>query len=217
MEVIVRGQNYIEGRARVETRDTEAATAPDIRLRRGATISGRVVDAVTGNPIVNAGVTADGIDGSGRHAHQHTGSNGRYVMRGVAPGSYTIRTDPEGQARDYIQGYYEGSLTREGAKTVTVAGTEVVGDVDFQLGQGATISGRVIDAETGSPIAGMKVRARMPRGDNGSESRTDGQGNYVLKGIPDGVIEVVVEGQGYIEVRRTVTVRDGADVTGFDF
>ena len=42
-------------------------------------------------------------------------------------------------------------------------------------------------------------------------------GRYVLTGIPDGLIEVEVSGQGYIEMRKIATVRDGQDVTDFDF
>ena len=39
------------------------------------------------------------------------------------------------------------------------------------------------------------------------------------KGEPEGPspIEVVVGGRGYLEVRRAVIVRDGQDITGFDF
>ncbi len=50
-----------------------------------------------------------------------------------------------------------------------------------------------------------------------SWAATDIDGRYTLKGIPDGVVEVVVVGQGYIQMSKTVRVRDGQDVTDFDF
>lgn len=93
----------------------------------------------------------------------------------------------------------------------------MVEGIDFDLTLGATISGRVIDARTGIPITNMDVNAGLIDGDDMSWANTDGNGYYVLRGLPDGVIEVVVYGQGYIEVRRTVTIREGVDVTGFDF
>ena len=85
------------------------------------------------------------------------------------------------------------------------------------LALGASISGRVVDAATGSPIVNMEVYAELLDGDDFAWTSTDGEGRYLLRGIPDGVMEVVVRGQGYIEVRKTVTVHDGVDVTGFDF
>ena len=89
--------------------------------------------------------------------------------------------------------------------------------IDFGLTLGATISGRVTDGETGLPIAGMDVHAGVVGRDHSSWTRTDRNGEYVARGLPDGVIEVSVGGQRYIEQRKTITIRDGVDVTGFDF
>ena len=77
--------------------------------------------------------------------------------------------------------------------------------------------GRIVDASTGLPFFDMWLNARLMGGDNLSWANTDGDGRYVLRGIPGGLIEVEVGGRGYLEVRRAVTVRDGQDVTGFDF
>ena len=57
----------------------------------------------------------------------------------------------------------------------------------------------------------------MSDGDDLAWTSTDGEGRYMLRVIPEGVMAVVVHGQDYIRVRETVTVHDGMDVTGFDF
>ena len=215
MEVQVNGQGYIKERISVVTREAQVVKAPDFRLRLGTTISGRVTDGETGLPIANVDIDADPLHKAGSHSYARTDSGGRYMLEGVAPGNYTIKVRANRQG--YIQEYYNDKLHSDDANLVTIRGLEVVEGIDFDLTPGATISGRVIDAETGLPIANMEVRAGLIDGDYISWANTDGNGNYVLTALPDGVIEVVVYGQGYIEVRRTVTIREGVDVTGFDF
>jgi len=85
------------------------------------------------------------------------------------------------------------------------------------LRRGATASGRVLDGETGLPIPGMKIDARAVDGHHIAGATTDGDGSYASGGIPDGVVEVLVRGQGYVEMRKTLTISDGADVINFDF
>ena len=215
IEITTYGQGYIEERIIVSTKGLKEVTGADFGLRLGATISGRVTDVDTGLPIADVDVYADRIDGPWYRSHARTDTNGRYTLRGLDPGSYRINVRAEMQS--YIQQFYHGKLNRDDSDLVTVSGTEAVEDIDFDLKLGASISGKVTDVETGLPIADMGVHAGPVDGDHLSWSRTDGKGNYVLRGIPDGVIEVVVYGQGYIEVGRTVTVRDGVDVTDFDF
>lgn len=74
-----------------------------------------------------------------------------------------------------------------------------------------------MDASTGLPIRNMEIYAGPRDGEQLAWDNTGEDGTYVLRGMPDGLIEVVVYGQGYIEVRKTVIIRDGQDVTNFDF
>ena len=220
MEVGVRGRDYIEERVRIIKVETQVATASDIRMRRGGTISGRVIDTDTGDPLADVGVSANRVGGAGDRVHEHTGSDGRYLIRGVAPGTYVIETESEGQGEDYLQQVYDGVSDWENAELITITGREVLEAVDFRLTRGAAISGTVIDASTGQPIADMEISARQEVGDDSNQvswSNTDSSGRYILRGVPNGVIEVQVRGQGYLEAHRTVTIRDGQDVTNFDF
>lgn len=39
----------------------------------------------------------------------------------------------------------------------------------------------------------------------------------MLRGLPDGVIEIFVRGEDYVEGRMTATIREGTDIVGLDF
>ena len=183
-------------------------------LTRGATISGRVVDVDTGLPIANVRMRADD-PATRRGPRADTGPDGRYSLT-VAPGVYIVSADRV--AKGYIIENYDDTYAWEDAARFVITGTEVVEGIDFGLKRGATISGRVIDAVTGLPIVRMAVRAAPA--DGGADiswGETDIDGRYILKGIPDGVVEVFVAGQGYVRMSKTVAVRNGQNVTGVDF
>ena len=187
-------------------------TGYDFRLRIGETISGTVTDSQTGLPIQDIEVRANHADG-GSGASDRTDVNGRYTIRGLATGRYSVR--PRGEDRGYARLLYKDKLRYSDADTVTVAEGGVTG-IHFALRPAATISGKVTDAATGQGIRNMEVRALL-----GSEeleyTETDSTGEYELRGIPEAEVTVTVSGQGYVEQRRTVFVEEGQHIEGFDF
>ncbi len=188
---------------------------PSGGMTRGATISGRVVDVDTGLPIANVRMRADD-PATRRGPRADTGPDGRYSLSGLGPGVYIVSAD--GLTKGYIRENYDDEYAWEDAARFAVTGTEVVEGIDFGLKRGAIISGRVIDAVTGQPIVNMDVRAApADGGPDISWDETDIDGRYTLKGIPDGVVEVFVFGQGYVRMSKAVAVRNGQDVTGVDF
>ena len=211
-------QGYIvqDGDIRTETVGPgEELEGVDFSFKRGATISGRVTDVDTGLPITDVTIGAErDREGTG-YSDAQTGDDGRYTLGGLTPGDYVISTDRD--TKGYIRELYDDKYTWGDAARIAVTRTEEVQGIDFGLKQGATISGTVVDAESGLPIANMDVQAAQVAGDDISSSETDRDGRYTLKGIPNGVIEVFVAGQGYLQTSKTVTVRDGQHVTDFDF
>ena len=187
----------------------------DFGLELGATIAGRVVDAATGTPIPGVEIDADSTGGNRYHSYARTNSDGVFTLTGVKPGTYVIRAGRNHPT--YAQQHYDDSFESNQAEPVTVGQEESIGGIDFALRLGGTISGRVTDAETGLPIADMEVSARTAVGSQFEWTRTDTNGDYILRGVPAGIITVWVSGQGYIEVSDSVSVAEGQNITDFDF
>jgi len=86
-------------------------------------------------------------------------------------------------------------------------GAFVAGRADAQVQQGA-ITGRVTDAITGQPIVSVQVNVI---GTNVG-TQVNSQGQYTLRGVTTGAVEVRVVRVGFAEQRRTVTVTAGETV-----
>ena len=194
---------------------SEEVTGIDYSLHRGATISGRVTDVETGLPISGVKIQAEEVGEGRTRSRDDVGDDGRFTIGGLTPGVYVVTA--EGETKGYVRELYDDKHARADAALVAVTGTDAVEGIDFGLKRGATISGRVMDAGTGLPIANMDVKATLGDGDDLSWSETNIYGRYTLKGIPDGVMEVVVAGQGYLQTSKTVTIRGGQNLTGIDF
>ena len=159
-------------------------------------------------------IGANAIQGSG-NSDANTDSDGWYTIRGVAPGTYTIKAHADGEG--YVQQYYAGGHTSTNAGLVTVTGADAIKGIDLVMTRGAAIFGRITDAATGQPISGMNLSARPIGDDQMAWASTNTNGTFALRALPDGVVGVIVQGQGYLEVRKTVTIVDGEDVTDFNF
>ena len=207
---------FVSQRRTVTVIGRETVTGFDLALVQGSTISGRVTNVNTGLPIANQRVDAENVRRDyGPRTNARTDSDGRYKLLGIAPGTYSIRLCCP--SLDYIREFYDEKLTREGADLITIQGIEAVEGIDFTLKQGATISGTVRDGQTGLGIPRMSVRAGLSAFPYLSDTHTDRDGAYTLRGVPDGTIVVVVEGQGYVRQEKIAMVTNGEDIEGFDF
>ena len=103
---------------RSDTLDVEAArTTHHVRIvvPRGATLSGRVIDAATRKPLAGATIGFDALTstGMGGSGYARADDNGAYSLPGAPPGPFSIRVAREG----YTSRIVTGLLTR-GADTI---------------------------------------------------------------------------------------------------
>lgn len=159
----------------------------------GSVVSGTVTD-VGGGPIADARVTAvrSGIRELQAPADfvAITGPDGRYELT-LPPGDLRLTASHD----DYADASHSIELGKEPAT------------VDFSLVPGATIRGQVVARDSGKPVSGGLVRAEgNGRGFGGGDgfASVDEQGNFVLRGLSSGEIELSALGLGYVSETPTV-------------
>lgn len=202
---------YRTGYTRREHRlDVERNPLVRIVLERSAGLSGRVVDAATGAPV--------------------TAFRVRIVAPTLQPGeermsSYAaVWSDPGREVRDELGRW---TMDQEQVAAGSVAGIEItaagygpsivpraIASVDHgdapivvAMSAAARVTGRVVEAASGAPIANALVRRFTPRDPTGPweryseseriEARTDEHGEFVLEGLAVEPTSLFVEAAGF--------------------
>jgi protocatechuate 3,4-dioxygenase beta subunit len=134
----------------VSVGEGEAAEGVEVRLSRGVVVSGRVLEARTGRPILDATVRAElsgdeprmgmgRIGGEGADNEAATDAEGRYEIAGLAPGTWAVTASHP----DWSEA------------TTAVELKEAPVTADIRLGRGGSVGGVVLAA--GHPAAGAQV------------------------------------------------------------
>lgn len=170
-------------------------------------ITGRVLDAASGRPIVGAIVRAGRptptatpllIEPGGPPPigdAVYTNGSGAYVLRDLAKGAYTVSV----QAPGYINGAHGQQLPEGPNRPVTLEDDGRVLNADVRLWRTAGISGVITD-ETGEPVVGTEVRVlrrtfsggRIALAPAGGSTTSDDRGEYRLGALIPGDYIVVV-------------------------
>lgn len=185
------------------------ATTARVALRRGAAVSGRVVDGA-GAPVAGARVTFGGasdwsVQIDARRDGQLTGADGRFRFDAIAAGS--VRFDAHHP--DYAPAT---------SAIVTLDGATPVDDVEIVVPDGATVSGKVVD-DKGAPVASARVRIAVagagfvsgpPR-----QVFSDDGGGFTVRGLPMRGLEAAAVSD--LGASATVPIdATGGDVTGVE-
>jgi len=137
---------------------------------------GKVYDAVTNQPIEGASIALAGGPST------TTGGNGAFTITDIPPDTYEVTI----AAPDYIPQVYQAMI---------MAGvtTDVQTVYLSPSAQSTTITGRVIEAETGKAIAGATVT--VP--ETGATAKTASDGVYMISGISLLEFTVTAAATGY--------------------
>jgi protocatechuate 3,4-dioxygenase beta subunit len=140
----------------------------------GLTVSGKVTDHATGLALANIRVTY-WHDDFQRWNSDFTDIDGTYKLTGLLPGKVQIKVEPDSY---YVCIGTEFELTED------------IDNLDFSLFKRASLSGKVIDAETTQPLAGVEVTYWSDRYFIWKSDITGEDGRFTLTNLPPGIAEL---------------------------
>lgn len=143
-------------------------------------ISGTVT-AVEGGPLAGACVNVF-APGAGEQGSTQTDAAGRYLVNGLASGSYKVLFHGCDNV-EYLPEWYDNAPDEASATLVVVQDAAETSGVDAALAVGGSVSGLVTD-ESGTPLAGECVS--VGNSTTGHGVNTNADGTYRIPGLPSG-------------------------------
>jgi len=157
-------------------------------------IEGTVLDP-DGRAVTNAEVYAVAVPRVGLAAAVKSipDGDGRFVIRGLAPGTYRLQVTAPGYATQEYGAWTSGRGGSEQGSVITVAAGKASGGISIRLIGNAVISGRITGIN-GEPLLGIEVNALRNVYDatgvsllpERSSTRTNDRGEYRMAGLTPG-------------------------------
>ena len=190
----------------VTVKDAEAVERVDFTLTKGGVITGRAL-SVDNRPVIGEPVSAFTMDAKGKQTpfnppagvNYRTDDRGMFRIYGLPPGSYYIsvgRGDNRGggaaffaATRTYQRTYHPSTSDVQSAEAVAIEAGQELTDVDVRMVSVETFaaSGKVVEADTGKPVAGILLAHAVARGGrNGGQGGPGGGGPGGPGGGPGG-------------------------------
>lgn len=134
-------------------------------------------------PVKGAYVVIAGLSNTAPAKTVRTDGQGRYSLKGVAPGRYSLRVQKE------------DNTSEPNSRSLTLVNGQRLG-IDFRISKGAVVSGRVLDRDK-QPVPGVvvlamskSVRDGRVRLDEKGGDKTNDLGEYRIPYLPDGAYVV---------------------------
>ncbi len=163
-------------------------------VAQGGSITGTIRDAQTGQPLGRMDLDVFniqleqvlGIDTPGMPNDDNSAEDGSFLLEPLPAGRYYVRVDPS-LTQGYPVQYYPEVFLQSQAVSVQVRSNGVV-NLDFYLSRGHRCRGRVVDAITGAPLAGVDLDLYGADGTfvDYVDAITDLDGFFNVGPVPDG-------------------------------
>ncbi|KAA9084117.1 fibronectin type III domain-containing protein [Microbacterium radiodurans] len=230
------GSDSLTGAGRITIERGEVTGG--IALALPATQLSGIVTSPTGTPAyaeVTAHWTDPGMEWESTRTTYTNSTTGAYRLNGVPQGA-EVRLEFSGRYAGLGTQWWQGAATKDAATPITIGAEPVVANA--QLPAGIPVSGRLIDAVSGEPVAGVYVNSGAYTGPDGRfrttapapgrfDLQTQGGDRYVAAtltfDVPDAGladVEIALE-RGYV-IRGTVSAENngaalsGVSVTAYD-
>lgn len=203
----------------------------DAALSRGASISGHVEDAVSGDPLLSISVCplVDGQPIDEIEGCVLTDVEGDYEFPGLPPGTYTVRFKPgvpfgpaePGDPR-YATQFYDGATSAGSAQPLELEAGEDATGIDAQMSFGATVSG-TITGSGGVPLPSGYACTVLEDKEEERCGWANKHGEYAIQGLGAGdyVLRFGANPEGtagwlseYWDDEATAELADPLSVTG---
>ncbi len=203
-----------------ESADPVAVTAPNdtpdinAELTVGGSISGTVTEEGTGTPIQDCYVEAYNATTGNWMGNDHTDESGNYNLGALATGEYKVCFSPNDGI--HIREWYDDKPDQQSADPVAVTAPNETPGIDAELIVGGSISGRVSEKGTGTPLDDCRVYVyEAATGNYVTSESTDSSGNYNLGALATGEYKVHFDPQDEIHIDEwydNKSDQQGADI-----
>ena len=213
--------NFTSGKA-VFLSTAESVEDIDLKLSRGGVITGRISNA-DGKPVIEERISLQSVDANGapsqtagyypsNYLMYQTDDRGVYRIYGLPAGRYKVSVGvdpadgvgPSNGRTVYRQTFHPDVTDAAKATIVEISEGAESENIDIKVGRSAetyTVAGRVVDSETGQPIAGIRpTYATAPRNQNDqggtfSGLPTNARGEFRIEGLAAGRYRISASSQ----------------------
>ena len=183
----------------------EAIENVDFALVRGGAITGKVTNA-DGEPLIEEQIMLGAATApEGYQKSVVTDDRGIYRFFAVRPGKYRVSAGRApydlsvGSRAIYARTFHPAANDALGATVIEVTEAGEVADVDIVMGRPVLtykISGRVVDGETGKPLANMRYGVTQIHGESSHSTSggppTNNEGEFTILNLSPGKYEIYV-------------------------
>jgi protocatechuate 3,4-dioxygenase beta subunit len=176
----------------------------DLEIKRGGVIAGRIKDS-QGRPVIEERISLHQLDRDNTPQPNFsynpnfnmslTDDRGVYRIYGLPEGRYLVSVGYASSERItssrafYPRVFYPNASSESGAKVIEVSEGSEATDVDITVSdpkETRDVSGRVVDADTGQPVEGVRIEVRGVSSDGGHESESGPNGEFRVFGLLPG-------------------------------